>query len=210
MWVWTSSPCDTATYLAKLLRRRDPKTTLLTTRDVARSKPRSPDCGKPPPETDNEAVAHDQHADHQLRIDRWTPDQAIKGRKVLPYALKFKKDTDLAKHMIGRGMIVESKITKQRLRCSRPQSTTAFFIKIGTKLPLPPLLSNRLLNHIRQPASNRAVTSPSWLGTQTNPWKIFIPVSGSVITTRASKPISEACGVTVIAALSGLMSCALI
>jgi hypothetical protein len=31
---------------------------------------------------DTEAVAHDQHADHQLRIDRWAAREAVERREV--------------------------------------------------------------------------------------------------------------------------------
>ena len=36
--------------------------------------------------TDAEAVADDQHADHQLRIDRGPPDLAIEGPQMGPQA----------------------------------------------------------------------------------------------------------------------------
>jgi hypothetical protein len=59
---------------------------------------------KPPLKADAVAVANDEHADHQLGVDRWPPDLAIEGRQLLPELRQYPtyNRIDAAKQMALR------------------------------------------------------------------------------------------------------------
>jgi hypothetical protein len=50
--------------------------------------------------TNAEAVAHDQHTDHQLWIDRGTPRMAIERCQVLPQIVSVKEAVDPAQQVV--------------------------------------------------------------------------------------------------------------
>src|SRR5215207_1491079 len=62
---------------------------------------------------DAEAVADDQHADQQLRIDRRPTDGAVKRRQLLPQPIEFYKSVDRAQQMRHRNMLLKRKLVKQ-------------------------------------------------------------------------------------------------
>ena len=47
-----------------------------------------------PLRADAEAVAHDQHPDHQFGIDRWPPYRAIEGGQFSPQLAKLNEPVD--------------------------------------------------------------------------------------------------------------------
>ena len=56
---------------------------------------------QPPFGANTEAVADNEHPDHQLRIDRGPSDIAIVGPQVRPQPGKIDKPIDLAQQVIG-------------------------------------------------------------------------------------------------------------
>jgi hypothetical protein len=58
------------------------------------------------------ARASRKPADHQLRIHGRPADLTAEGLQILTDALKINKDIDLAQQMVGRNMLVETKIVK--------------------------------------------------------------------------------------------------
>jgi hypothetical protein len=56
---------------------------------------------------DAEAVAHDQHADHQLRIDRWAARVAVERREVIAQFSEVEEAIDAAQQVIAWDVIVE-------------------------------------------------------------------------------------------------------
>src|SRR6516225_8444585 len=102
-----------------------------------------------PLRTDAEAVADQQHSDHQLGGDRGAPDRAVKGRQIPPQAIELHEPVNRSQQMIGRNVPLERKLVEQRslltqlmshhdsvlsLRLNQRRSTGAsvpFFNKIG-------------------------------------------------------------------------------
>ena len=54
---------------------------------------------QPPFRANAEAVAHDQHADQQLGINRWPPHFTVVGRQVCPNAVEFDETVERAQQM---------------------------------------------------------------------------------------------------------------
>ena len=69
---------------------------------------------------DAEAVADDQHPDHQFRIDRGTPDLAVEGPQVRADAGQVDEPVDRAQQVIGRHVPFEAELVEQRLLHHRP------------------------------------------------------------------------------------------
>lgn len=63
---------------------------------------------------DAEAVADDQHADHQLGADRGTPDLAVERPKVRPEPRKIDDLIDPPKKVIGWDMPLKAELVEQR------------------------------------------------------------------------------------------------
>jgi hypothetical protein len=59
------------------------------------------------------AIADDQHADHQLRIDRGATGAAVQRFQRLTDAIEVAMPIDASQDVIGRDMIVEAEIVKQ-------------------------------------------------------------------------------------------------
>jgi len=69
------------------------------------------------------AVADDQHADHQLRIDRGSAHLAVKRLQRLAKISEVQVTVDAPDHMIGRDVLVEAEIIEQpRRRLLKPSS----------------------------------------------------------------------------------------
>src|SRR5262249_3075743 len=103
---------------------------------------------------DAEAVADDQHPDHQLRINRWPPKRAVERRQLPPQLTEFHEPINLAQQMVGWNVPFERELIEQSslfdlrmphhdsLSCFSQQlnqrisriATADFFNKIG---PLP-------------------------------------------------------------------------
>jgi hypothetical protein len=62
---------------------------------------------------DTEAVADDQHSDHQLRIDRRPACRAVMGRQLLPHTIEVKQTIDPAQKMVGRDVILKTEIVEE-------------------------------------------------------------------------------------------------
>ena len=65
--------------------------------------------------TNAEAVADDQHPDHQLGIDRGPPDVAIVGPQMRPNLGQVDEPVDLAKQVTVGDMPLEAEAVEQRL-----------------------------------------------------------------------------------------------
>ncbi|MNY53382.1 hypothetical protein D3C86_1891330 [compost metagenome] len=59
---------------------------------------------QPPLRTNAEAVADQQHADQQFRIDRRSADGAVERRQMRPQAVQFHETINRAQHVIRRHM----------------------------------------------------------------------------------------------------------
>src|SRR5215470_8030890 len=89
----------------------------------------------PPLRADREHVAHNQHPDHQHRIDRGTARVRVVGRKLLVHPTKIENAVDLAHQMIGWHHLVEIKRIKEL-------ALSAFPPTHHEPLPLMPSQSN--------------------------------------------------------------------
>ena len=56
------------------------------------------------------AIAGDQHADHQLRIDRGATGAAVERLQRLTNVIEVEMPIDASQHVIGRDMVVEAEI----------------------------------------------------------------------------------------------------
>jgi hypothetical protein len=68
------------------------------------------------------AVADDQHADHQLWINRWPSHHAVKWPQVLANAGQVDKPIDRTKNMVRRNVPLHAELIKQWLLCHRTLS----------------------------------------------------------------------------------------
>ena len=69
---------------------------------------------QPPLGADAEAVADDQHPDHQLGIDRRPADRAVEGAKLPSQLDEVDEAIDRPQQMIGRHMPLERELVEQR------------------------------------------------------------------------------------------------
>jgi hypothetical protein len=69
---------------------------------------------KPPLGANAEAVADDQHPDHQFRIDRGPSNVAVIGLQMRSQPSQIDEPVDLAKHVIVRDMPLKAEAVKQR------------------------------------------------------------------------------------------------
>jgi hypothetical protein len=56
------------------------------------------------------AIADDQHADHQLRIDREATGAAVERFQRLTDVIKVEMSVDASQHVIGRDMVVKAEV----------------------------------------------------------------------------------------------------
>jgi len=70
---------------------------------------------EPPLRTDAQAVADEQHADHQLRVDRGSSCEAVEANQALTQLGAVHKVVNAPQEMIGRDMILEPELVKQAL-----------------------------------------------------------------------------------------------
>jgi len=75
---------------------------------------------QPPLGTDATAVAHQQHANCQLGIDRGTADGAVERLEVLADAAQLDKAVDAAQQVVGGDMLLQAEAVEQRLLPDRP------------------------------------------------------------------------------------------
>ena len=80
---------------------------------------------------DAEAVADNQHPDHQLRIDRRAPHGAVERRQLPPHPRQIHKAVDRPQEMIARHMGIEREVVKQR---------TLFDLSVPSSTQSPPLV----------------------------------------------------------------------
>jgi hypothetical protein len=67
---------------------------------------------EPPLGPDANAVADDQHSDHQLRVNRGPSNLTVKGLQSLTETLEVEMPINAALYMIGRNVVVEAEIVK--------------------------------------------------------------------------------------------------
>ena len=102
---------------------------------------------------DTEAVPDDEHADHQLGINRWPSQRAVERRELAAQFRQVDKAVDRPQQMISRHMSIEREVVEQHTLFDLPWShhrlsscistglnqwtftvsTSAFFNKIGQK-----------------------------------------------------------------------------
>jgi hypothetical protein len=68
---------------------------------------------KPTLGADAEAVAYDQHSDHQFGIDRGPANGAVEWSQLPPQFTKLDEPVDRAQKMIGRNVPFERELIKQ-------------------------------------------------------------------------------------------------
>src|SRR5205814_2202000 len=66
------------------------------------------------------AVADDQHANQQLRVDRWPTHLAVERRQFLPQPVEFDEAIDRPQQVLLRHMPFERKLVKQSLLLDSP------------------------------------------------------------------------------------------
>jgi len=66
------------------------------------------------------AVAHQQHPDHQLRVDRGAADVAVIRSQVTPHSRQINEAVDLPQQVIPRYVSLDAEAEEQRLLHHRP------------------------------------------------------------------------------------------
>ena len=66
-----------------------------------------------PLRSDAEAVADQEHPDHQFGIDRRSADATVERRQVPPNLLKVNKPVNRPEQMVGGYMLLERKLIEQ-------------------------------------------------------------------------------------------------
>ncbi|MDT4849021.1 hypothetical protein FQZ97_831300 [compost metagenome] len=74
---------------------------------------------QPPLGTDAVAVADDQHAHHQLRINRWASDRAVEIGQVGAQVAEVQALVDAAQEVLGRDVLFQIERVKQARLSSR-------------------------------------------------------------------------------------------
>src|SRR5215207_4218600 len=69
---------------------------------------------------DTEAVADDQHPNHQFRIDRRSPDCAVEGGELPPNLRQLHERADRPQEMIRGNMTLERELVDQRALVDLP------------------------------------------------------------------------------------------
>ena len=69
---------------------------------------------QPPLRANAEAVADEQHPDHQLGIDRWTPGVAVEGLEVPPHVPEVDEPTDRTHQVVRRNVGLEREPIEKR------------------------------------------------------------------------------------------------
>jgi hypothetical protein len=110
---------------------------------------------EPPLRTNAKAIANQQHPDHEFGIDRWPPNVAVEPGELAPEITQLDETVYRANQMIGRNVLFQRELIKQRSLLDLPMShherqscastglnhspacvaTEAFFNKISHKLP---------------------------------------------------------------------------
>jgi hypothetical protein len=75
---------------------------------------------QPPFRADAEAVAHDQHADHQFRIDRRSTYGAVERLQLPPQPVEFDKPINRSQQVLFRHMPFERELVEQRVLLDFP------------------------------------------------------------------------------------------
>jgi hypothetical protein len=71
---------------------------------------------------DAEAIAHDQHPDHQLRVDRGPAHCAVERRQLPPDFSQLDESVDRPQEMTGRNVPFERELIEQRSLFDLPMS----------------------------------------------------------------------------------------
>ena len=85
---------------------------------------------------DTEAVPDDEHADHQLGINRWPSQRAVERRELAAQFRQVDKAVDRPQQMISRHMSIEREVVEQAhpVRLAVVPSSTQFLPLNRTKL----------------------------------------------------------------------------
>ena len=68
---------------------------------------------------DPRAIAHDQHAEQEFRVDRGSSGGAVEGSEVLPHTTEVNEPIDGSEKMAGRHVPVQTEPEKERLLLDR-------------------------------------------------------------------------------------------
>ena len=79
---------------------------------------------------DAEAVADDQHADHQLGVNRGSPELAVERAQVRPQARQVDNAVDRAEKMIGWNVPLQAELVEQRLLRNPPLAHHAAALRL--------------------------------------------------------------------------------
>jgi hypothetical protein len=77
---------------------------------------------KPPLRPDAEAVADDQHPDHQLRVGRRAARLAVVRGQLTPQPGEIDEAIDGPEQVVGRDVVVEREVVEQRTLLDLPRS----------------------------------------------------------------------------------------
>ncbi len=77
---------------------------------------------QPPLGADGEAIADDQHPDHQLRIDRGPAHRTVESGQLPPDFTQLDKPVDRPQKVIGRNVLFERELIEQRSLFDLPMS----------------------------------------------------------------------------------------
>src|SRR5580693_5972836 len=77
---------------------------------------------QPPLRSNAEAIAHDQHSDHQLWINRWPANRAAECRQFPSHILQLDEPVDGAQQMISWNVPLWRKLIEQRSLFDLPMS----------------------------------------------------------------------------------------
>ena len=75
---------------------------------------------QPPLRPNTHAIAHDQHPDHQLGIDRGAPHRAVERLQMLADAGQIDEAVDRSQQVIARHVFLDAEAVEQRFLHYRP------------------------------------------------------------------------------------------
>ncbi len=75
---------------------------------------------QPPLGADSAAVDDQEHADHQLGVNRWAPDRAMEGLELPADVAQPDELVDGTQQVIARHMLLEAEAVEQRLLPNLP------------------------------------------------------------------------------------------
>lgn len=103
---------------------------------------------------------HNEHPDHQLRVDGGTADGALEGLQLLVDAAQIGLCIDLPKEMIVRDLILETEIVEKTLRSTLEVHHRSVFPAVASEKKEPLLLPTPQPTFSKKSAMSRHSTPP--------------------------------------------------